>query len=113
MSEDAYHPEPIFDFQRIYCTVCLFLQPKLFEIRNEKQSEGPLFHLPHQSNGEDCKKQFKKPPKPVTFKNHFLRWSPPKRFGVCLPRVLEMGPRLYMRRPERGHQAAKFVVQSL
>ena len=63
MSGDAHRHERIVDFQRIYCTVCLFLQWELFRIRNEKQSEAALFHLPHKATGEDRKKDPKKLPK--------------------------------------------------
>ena len=113
--EDSQHPEPILDFQRVYCTVCLFLQSKLSEICNEKQSEGTLCHLPHIPTQGNSKKGVqkpskrtpkhscgrsehtpKKPPKPITLKNHFLRRSPTGGFEVFLPWDLEMGPRLYI-----------------
>ena len=113
--ENAHQHELILNFQRMYCTVCLFLQSKLCEIRNEKQSKAPPFHVPHISTGEDCKKGPKKPPKgtpkpssgppedtpkraqnPVLFKNRFFRRKPPGGFGVCLAWDLEMGPRLYI-----------------
>ena len=114
MSGDAHRQEPNLDFQRMYCTVCLFLQAKLFENRNEKQSERAPFHIPHKPTCEDRKKGPKKPPKgspepssetlrrtpqrppkPITLKNHFLRRRLPGGFGVYLPRDPEMGPRLY------------------
>ena len=115
MLEDAHQHEPIFDFQRMYCTVCLFLQSKLCEIRNEKQSKATHFHLPHKPTNEDCKKGPKKPPKgtpnsssaspedtprrstnPVPFENRFCRCPPPERFAVCRPWDLDKGPRLYI-----------------
>ena len=115
MLEDAHQQEPIFDFQRMYYTVCLFLQSKLCEIRNEKQSKATYFHLPHRPTNEDCKKGPKKPPKgtpkpssgppeetpkrspiPVHFQNYFLRWKLPGGFGVCLLWDIKMGPRLYI-----------------
>ena len=115
MLEDAHQQEPIFDFQRMYCTVCLFLQLKVCEFRNEKQSKATRFHLPRKPTGEDHKKGPKKPPKgipkpsseaskdtpkrspnSVHFKNHFLRRPLPGGFGVCLPWDLEGGPRLYI-----------------
>ena len=115
MSEDAQQHEPILNFQRMYCTVCLFLQAELSEIHTEKRSEEALFHLPHKPTDEDPKKDLKRPPKGtlkpssgtpedtpkrppklITLKNHFLRRSLPRRFGVYLPWDLEMGPRLYI-----------------
>ena len=115
VSEDEHLHEPIFNFQRMYCTACLFLQSKLSEIRNEKQSKAPLFHVPHISTGEDCKKGPKKPPKgtpkpssgppedtpkrspnPVPFKNRFCRCQPPGDLVFAWPGTLEMGPRLYI-----------------
>ena len=63
ISGDSHRHELIVDFQRMYCTVCLFLQSKLCEIRNGKQSEARLFHLPHEAIGEGRKKGPKKPPK--------------------------------------------------
>ena len=71
MSGDAHRHERIVDFQRMYCTVRLFLHWELFGIRNEKQSEATLFHLPHKTTGEDRKKDSKKLPK----------WSPKPSFG--------------------------------
>ena len=63
MSRDANGHERIADFQRMYCTVCLFLQWELFGIRNEKRSEATLFHLAHKGTSEGHKKGLKKPPK--------------------------------------------------
>ena len=115
MSEDAHQHKPIFDFQWMYCTVCLFLQSKFSEIRNEKQFTALLFHLPRTAASEDRKKCPKRPPKatskdvsgasedtsmrppnPDPFKKHFLRWKPPGGFGVYLPWDLERGPQLYI-----------------
>ena len=56
MSEDAQQHEPILNFQRMYCTVCLFLQAELSEIHTEKRSEEALFHLPHKPTSKDCRK---------------------------------------------------------
>ena len=99
----------------MYCTVCLFLQSKLSGIRNEKQSEGTLLHLPDRPTGEDRKKERKTPSKgnpklihgafgstpkeplkPITIKNHFLRWSLIGGFEVFLTWDLEMGRQLYI-----------------
>ena len=110
---DAHRHELIVNFQRMYCTVCLFLQWELFRIRKETQSAGALFHWPHIPIDEDSKKSPKKPPKgapepssgtlrrtpqrppkPITLKNHFLRRSLPRGFVVYLPLDPEMGPRL-------------------
>ena len=56
MTEDAHHHKPIVDFKRMYCTVCLFLQWKLFEIRNEKRCDGAFFHMHHKPSEEDPEK---------------------------------------------------------
>ena len=45
MSEDAQQHEPILNFQRMYCTVCLFLQAELSEIHTDKRSEEALMTL--------------------------------------------------------------------
>ena len=63
MSEDAQQHEPILNFQRMYCTVCLFLQAELSEIHTEKRSEEALFPLPHKPNSKDCRKGPTKLPK--------------------------------------------------
>ena len=115
ISGDAHRHELIIDFQWMYCTVCLFLPWALFEIRNEKQSETALLLLPHKATSEDPERDPtnppkgtpkpssgpledspRRPPKPVTLKNHFLRWKPPGGFAVPLSRALEMGPQLYI-----------------
>ena len=63
MVEEAHRNGPILDFQRMYCTVCMFLQSKLSGIRNEKQSKATHFHLLQKPTNEDCKKGPKTPPK--------------------------------------------------
>ena len=99
----------------MYCTVCLFLQSKFSEIRNEEQSKATHFHLPHLPTIEDHKKGPKRPPKETPkassggpddapkrspnlppFKNRFCRWKLCGGFGVCMLWDLQMGPRLYM-----------------
>ena len=115
VSEDAQQHEPILNFQRMYCTVCLFLQAELSDIHTEKRSEEALFHLPHKHTSKDYRegptklpKEAPKPssgcpedtskrsPNPVLFQNHFLRWSPLGGGVVSVPRDLDRGPRLYI-----------------
>ena len=73
MTEDAHHHEPIVDFKRMYCTVCLFLQWKLFEIRNEKRCDGAFFHMHHKPSGEDPEKGSHEPSKRDP---KILLWTP-------------------------------------
>ena len=114
-SDDLHHREITFDFSRMYCTDCMFLQSKPFELRYERQSERALFHVLHKPSIQNSKKHpkecSKSTPKPssgalgsiqkrrlklATTKSHFLRWSPPGGFAVPLAWDLEMGPRLYI-----------------
>ena len=115
MSEDAHRHEAFVDFSKDVLYGLLVFAIELFQFRNEKQSEGALFHLPRKPTGEEHKKDPKKSPKgtpklssgtsedsqgrspkPVTEKSDFCRRSLPGGFGVCLPRALEMGPWLYI-----------------
>lgn len=111
MLETLDHRKQTFDFWKMYCTVCTFLQCKTSCLRSTKHSKGGLFHTPHRILIWDQKKGSQSPPKGSskafgstrktfpkldTKKSDFLRWSPTGGNAVFEPWTLETGPQLYI-----------------